>query len=72
MSEPYLSRPEAASYLTERGLRISAGTLAKLACIGGGPEYARWGNRCVYTPADLDRWIKSRLTVRRFASEIAE
>ncbi|MGJ0394544.1 MAG: helix-turn-helix transcriptional regulator [Methylocystis sp.] len=58
----YLHRKEAAQYLTERGLKVSAGTLAKYATVGGGPDYQHFGNRPVYTPASLDAWIASRLS----------
>jgi hypothetical protein len=58
----YLSRREAAEYVTERGLQYSANTLQKLASLGGGPVYRRWGNRAVYTPDDLDTWIESKLS----------
>jgi hypothetical protein len=35
--ERRIGRKEAAQYLTERGYRIAHATLAKLACLGGGP-----------------------------------
>jgi len=50
----YLDRAEAAEYLTERGFKFKKGTLQKLATIGGGPAYARFGNRALYTPENLD------------------
>lgn len=61
----YLYRKEAAQYLTERGLKVSAGTLAKYATVGGGPNYQHFGNRPVYTPASLEEWILSRLSEPR-------
>jgi hypothetical protein len=57
----WLTRHEAAAYITGKGTKISATTLGKFACIGGGPDYRRWGNRSVYAAADLDNWIKKRL-----------
>ena len=33
----YLTRPEAAQHLTERGLPITKNTLQKMATVGGGP-----------------------------------
>ena len=36
-----LSRREAADFLTLRGFRIAAATLAKYASLGGGPDAAR-------------------------------
>jgi hypothetical protein len=61
----YLSRPDAASYLSERGLPVSKLTLAKWATIGGGPLYRRFGNRCVYAPEDLDAWAQDKLSEPR-------
>lgn len=58
-----LSRQEAADYCTGRGFKVARGTLDKLACIGGGPDYQRFGKAALYYPAALDRWIATRLTV---------
>jgi len=58
----YLSRADAAQYLTERGLPISKNTLQKYATTGGGPDYRRWGNRAVYSPDDLNDWIDRKLS----------
>lgn len=59
--EIYLNRGEAAMFCRERGLPVAPTTLAKLACIGGGPEFFRFGGRRVlYRAADLSHWIKSR------------
>lgn len=58
----YLTRQEAAAYINECGLPCSPKTLAKLACTGGGPTYQRFGLKAVYTPENLDRWIKSKLS----------
>jgi hypothetical protein len=62
MSTTYLSRPDAASYLSERGLQVSKLTLAKWATTGGGPLYRRFGNRSVYVAADLDVWAAEKLS----------
>ena len=63
MLSKYLGRPEAAEYLTEqRGLRTSPRTLTKLASIGGGPVYQRFGKRAVYTQDALDAWADRRLS----------
>src|SRR5215208_2402787 len=58
----YLTRAEAADYLTERGLRISKNTLQKLATVRGGPAYCIFGNRALHKPADLDAWAASRMS----------
>jgi hypothetical protein len=36
--------------------------LAKLATIGGGPIYRKFGRIVVYTTDDLDAWALSRLS----------
>jgi hypothetical protein len=65
-----LSRSEASEYLIDRGLPVARQTLAKLAVTGEGPAYSCFGTRVVYDPADLDAWIKARLTKpRRSRSE---
>lgn len=50
-----LSAPEAAARLG-----ISASTLAKLRCFGGGPVYTKLGRRVVYDERDLDDWADAR------------
>ena len=46
MPAEYLTRPIAAEHLTERGLRITKGTLQKMATVGGGPSLpALWQSR---------------------------
>jgi hypothetical protein len=67
----YLERPQAAEYCTAKGLRISKATLQKMATVGGGPLYRRFGNRAVYEPQHLDSWIAEKLTApRRSTSEV--
>lgn len=56
MQERYLTRQQAADYLSERGLQIAKNTLQKYATTGGGPEYCIFGNRALYTADSLDRW----------------
>lgn len=70
-SKIYLSRPEAAVYVGRQGLRITKGTLAKMATLGGGPEYSVFCGRAYYLPQSLDAWIASRLSApRRSTSEV--
>ena len=64
----YLTRPEAAKHLTERGLPISKGTLQKMATVGGGPPYQEFGNRAVYTPSNLDSWAAQKLTAPKHST----
>ena len=65
MLKRYLTRHEAASYLSERGLLISKNTLQKFATVGGGPDYSIFGNRALYTPQNLDSWAETRLSASR-------
>lgn len=65
MEKTYLDRREAAEYLSARGLRFSHNTLGKLATVGGGPVYRKFGTRVVYTRADLDAWIERKLSAPR-------
>lgn len=67
----YLSREEAALFVTERGLPISKNTLQKYATTGGGPVYRRFGNRAVYAPADLEAWIERKLSAPMASSSVA-
>ena len=60
----YLTREEAAAYLTARGLKITKTTLQKYATTGGGPPYVIFGNRALAKPEELDRWAESKLKAR--------
>jgi hypothetical protein len=53
-----LNRREASQYLLEQhGIRRSPNTLAKLACVGGGPAFRKVGNKAViYDPPTLDTY----------------
>lgn len=61
-TKTYLRRDKAAQYLQERYGAYTTETLAKLACIGGGPRYQKLGPYPVYTPEDLDAWAESRMS----------
>ena len=72
MTKPYLDRREAADYLTQKGLKTSPNTLQKQASVGGGPAYQHYGNKAVYTPANLDAHAERKLSQpRRSTSEAA-
>lgn len=63
MKPKFLTREEAAQYLTEElGLRTSPKTLQKWVTTGGGPAYRRYGKRAVYTIDDLEAWVKTKLS----------
>ena len=62
-STTYLRRRAAAEYLREqRGIPCSEKTLAKLACIGGGPIYRRFGRIPLYLIADLDAYAEAKIS----------
>lgn len=59
----YLTRGQAAEYCIKQGLPVSPKTLAKYACVGGGPKFRKFGTmRVIYKIEDLDEWIKRRLS----------
>lgn len=58
-SERPLDRREAAAFLTQNGYRTAPATLAKKACLGGGPPYFLFGRRTLYRPHDLLAWALS-------------
>lgn len=58
----FLTRKQAAEYVSGQGLRFAASTLGKLACVGGGPLFRKFGRTPVYLAPDLDAWIQSRLS----------
>jgi hypothetical protein len=57
-----LRRRPASDYLRARGFPVAPATLAKLASVGGGPEFQRFGRVPLYAPEALDRWVASRLS----------
>lgn len=59
---PLLSRAQAAEYLESIGVPVARTTLAKLACVGGGPRFRKFGRRPIYSVEDLDSWVAARMT----------
>jgi len=58
-----LRRAEAAEYVRESwGYPLAARTLAKLACIGGGPPFRRATRFPLYEVRHLDEWVRAKLT----------
>lgn len=54
-------RADASQYMREHwGVSFAPTTLAKLATIGGGPVFEKFGRWPVYKQSDLDAWIESR------------
>jgi hypothetical protein len=69
-NERRLGRKEAAHFLTDQGYKTAPATLAKLACIGGGPPFHSFGRRPLYTEGDLLGWAQARTTgLRRSTSD---
>ena len=64
MSKPYLRRRQAAEYLrNECGIPCTEKTLAKLACVGGGPIYRLFSRRIpIYAPADLEAYAQAKIS----------
>jgi hypothetical protein len=68
---PRLRRSQAVEYLRAiHGIPTTTATLAKLACVGGGPSFQKFGRTVLYHLEELDRWAVSRISaVRRNTSE---
>lgn len=62
MTKEYLTRSEAADYLTGKGVPTSKNTLQKFATVGGGPVYRRFGNRALYIRPDLDTYVVEKIS----------
>ena len=60
--ERLLDRKEAAQFLTSHGYRTAPATLAKLACLGGGPVFESFGRRPLYRDVDLLAWAEAKTT----------
>ncbi len=60
---PRLRRREASAYLAEvHGVHEAPATLAKKACLGGGPVFESFGRIPYYRPQSLDSYAESRLS----------
>jgi hypothetical protein len=58
-----LRRREAAQYVRETyGVPCAEKSLAKLAVVGGGPTFRRYGRLPMYDPEHLDEWVRSKLS----------
>jgi hypothetical protein len=68
---PQLDRRQAAQFLTDRGYRTAPATLAKLACLGGGPLFRSFGRKPLYLAADLLAWAEARTTGPRHSTSEA-
>jgi hypothetical protein len=61
-AQTYLRRNQAAAHLYQRCGMYTPETLAKLACVGGGPPFRKVGPFPLYTREDLDAWLAQRMT----------
>jgi hypothetical protein len=61
----FMRRADAARYIRENyGIPCAAPTLAKYACVGGGPVFRKAGKFPVYSRDDLDAWANQRTSQR--------
>lgn len=73
LRKPRLRRTEASEYLRlMHGIEIAPSTLAKLACIGGGPRFQIAARKPLYPPVELDAWANARLGPLRSSSAETE
>lgn len=68
----YLRRKQAGEYLKSRYGFGSERTLAKLAVLGGGPEFRKAGSVVLYEPAKLDEWAISKIGAPRLSTSDRE
>ncbi len=61
-SPQFLRRKAAGEYLRAKFGFGSEKTLAKLACLGGGPEFRKAGTAALYEPAKLDEWAAAKIS----------
>jgi hypothetical protein len=60
--EPHLRRVQAAKHITDTyGIPCSPKTLAKYACVGGGPPFRLAGRFPLYPVSGLDAWARSKI-----------
>jgi hypothetical protein len=73
-TSPLLRRDSAAAYLTDKwGIPTSPRTLAKQACVGGGPPFRKAGRVPLYADEDLDQYAREKIGPRvRSTSELAK
>ena len=70
-----LSRQQVPGYIRDKfggPATVTDRTLAKLACVGGGPEMVKYGRKVGYLPSAIDRWVRSRARVCKSTSDLTE
>ena len=58
----FYTRAKAADFLVEQGYPTTKKSLDKLATVGGGPVFQKWGPRALYTAPNLIKWARSKLS----------
>jgi hypothetical protein len=58
--ERLLNRQEASEFLNQLGYKTAVASLNKLASIGGGPKFRKFGRKPLYAPTDLIAWAEAR------------
>jgi hypothetical protein len=56
-----MTRVEAARYIADHWFPCAPKTLAKLAVLGGGPEFRKAGRVPLYSISACDRWGRSKI-----------
>ena len=67
-ASPLMTRKTLAAVLKRQGYPIALATLASMASRGGGPQYRRFGGRCLYHRDDVAEWVEGRLSAPRGAA----
>jgi hypothetical protein len=67
---PFVDRKTIAIILSEHGFKTAPATLAKLAVVGGGPEFIKFGRAVLYSPQTAIAWAKNRAVVCRSTSDV--
>ncbi len=68
ISPAFRRRKDAGAYLKKTYGFGAARTLAKLACVGGGPVFRKAGAVVLYETSELDRWALSKISAPRLST----
>jgi hypothetical protein len=66
-----LDRRQASEYLSAQGFGIAPRTLAKMASLGGGPEFRHFGRKVRYERPALLVWAQRRLSPPRTSTSVS-
>lgn len=74
LRKPRLRRFEVPEYMDlVHGVPVAQKTLEKLASVGGGPEFVKFGNRVLYPRDALDAWAAHKTSkLLKSTSELSE